>query len=119
MYVRNNLPVCINPKEIDAELIMQGLFEDIFKSKDPALAMFQSPTKEIPSVAPAGPGVFQAPVASTASESAIADARTLLASLPPPSAEASSASIPPPAAGQIHYAFGVKCTNKVHFGLLK
>jgi hypothetical protein len=29
MYLRSNLPICINPKEIDAELILKGLFDDI------------------------------------------------------------------------------------------
>ena len=48
-YMRDNLPTCINPKMIDAELIMQGVFADIKNSDDPALARFQPPAKSAPS----------------------------------------------------------------------
>jgi hypothetical protein len=77
LYIRNNLPACINPKKLDSDLILQGIFEDLQTSKDPALAVFQSPAKEIPVVAtPAGPDFF-APVAAVSSVDAIAAARVL------------------------------------------
>ena len=47
LFLCNNLPPCINPKELDAELILSGVFDDIYASDDPALAVFQSPAKEV------------------------------------------------------------------------
>ena len=35
----------ITPNMIDADLILSGIFNDIRKSNDPALAVFQSPVK--------------------------------------------------------------------------
>ena len=47
VFLRNNLPPHINPHEIDAELVLRGLFEDIVLSNEPALAPFQSPSREL------------------------------------------------------------------------
>ena len=47
LFLRNNQPPCIYPKELDAELILSGVFDDIYVSDDPALAMFKSPAKEV------------------------------------------------------------------------
>ena len=55
---------------IDAEIVLKGLFDEIVQSKDPALAVFQSPVNGISltslgldpeEIPPVAPGVLLAP----------------------------------------------------------
>ena len=51
-FVRTNLPPMITPNMIDADLILSGIFNDINKSNDPALAGFNSTVKAACASAP-------------------------------------------------------------------
>ena len=99
-FLRNNPPPHINPLEIDAELVLKGLFEDIALSNEPALAPFQSPSRALalvpdatghqeiaamqrtmvpfvsPAAAPAAAGVVAAPLLASSTEDEITLARS-------------------------------------------
>ena len=89
--MRDNLPSCINPLNVDAELVLEGILSDIAESKAPELALFQSPVKQIPPTSTAAPAkttfpahfqfIDHPPSAATGPSERIAAARLLLASL--------------------------------------
>ena len=74
-FLRKNLPPCVNPKELDAELILSGVFDEIYSSDDPELAVFQSPVKEVQPLDEKKKDMVLDPDASTFSKPFVAPAR--------------------------------------------